>query len=138
MPLELQAFDHIHVFVTNRVRSEDWYRNVLGLYRTKELEFWAEDGGPLTIQNTSGSIHVALFERAAQPCRSVIAIRVGASEYLAWRVHLDVSLQGQVSEEDHVASRSLYFRDPDGNPYELTTYEIAALNDKTAVTTTRG
>lgn len=125
MPPELQAFDHVHVFVSNRLKSEDWYRSVLGLHRTKELEFWAEDGGPLTIQNASGTVHIALFERPAQPCRSVIALRVSASEYQAWKAHLQASLPGQVSEEDHVASLSLYFGDPDGNPYELTTYEVA-------------
>ncbi len=27
------------------------------------LEFWATDGGPLTIGDASGSIHLALFER---------------------------------------------------------------------------
>ncbi len=124
MPPELQAIDHIHVFVSNRLKAEDWYRNVLGLYRTKDLEFWAEGGGPLTIQNTTGSVHIALFERPAQACRSVIALRVGASEYRAWKTHLQSSLPGQVSEEDHVVSLSLYFRDPDGNPYELTTYEV--------------
>ncbi|MDD2770426.1 MAG: VOC family protein [Methylococcus sp.] len=132
MPPELQAFDHVHVFVTNRVKAEEWYRQVLGLSRTKELEFWAEDGGPLTIQNTSGSIHLALFERPAQSCRSVIALRVGAAEYTAWKAHVESSLPGQVSEEDHVVSLSLYFRDPDGNPYEITTYEVTALKCKAA------
>lgn len=125
MPPQIQAFDHVHVFVANRAQAEVWYRDVLGLYRTKELEFWAEDGGPLTIQNASGSVHLALFERSAQPCRSVIALRVGASEYLAFRAHLRSSLAGPVTEEDHVASVSMYFRDPDGNPYELTTYEVS-------------
>ena len=127
MPPELQAFDHVHVFVTNRANAEEWYSKVLGLYRTKELEFWAIDGGPLTIQSRSGTIHIALFERTAQTCRSTIALRVGAAEYVAWKAYLERLLPGQVSEEDHVASRSLYFGDPDGNPYELTTYEVKAL-----------
>jgi catechol 2,3-dioxygenase-like lactoylglutathione lyase family enzyme len=127
MAPELQAFDHVHVYVTNRARAEEWYRVVLGLHRTPELEFWAEGGGPLTIQNASSSIHIALFERPAQPCRSVIALRVGASEYRAWKAHLSTALPNQVSEEDHVASLSMYFRDPDGNPYELTTYEVESV-----------
>jgi catechol-2,3-dioxygenase len=126
MTPELQAFDHIHVFVANRANSEKWYSEVLGLYRTKELEFWATDGGPLTIQNRSGSIHIALFERTPQTCRSTVALRVGAAEYAAWKAHLERLLPGQVSEEDHHVSLSLYFNDPDGNPYEVTTYEIKA------------
>jgi catechol-2,3-dioxygenase len=35
-------------------------------------------------------------------------------------------LPGQVSEEDHGLSVSLYVADPDGNPYEITTYERSA------------
>ena len=127
MPPELQAFDHVHVYVTDRRTAEAWYRETLGMYRTPELEFWAEGGGPLTIQNPSGSIHIALFERVAQPCRSVVALRVAGKEFNDWRSHLGTTLPGQVAEEDHVASVSLYFSDPDGNPYEITTYEITAL-----------
>jgi catechol 2,3-dioxygenase-like lactoylglutathione lyase family enzyme len=127
MPPELQAFDHVHIYVTNRAKAEEWYGEVMGLRRTREFESWATGGGPLTIQNDSGTIHLALFERPAQPCRSTVALRVGAAEYKGWKVHLERALPDQVTEEDHDASMSLYFRDPDGNPYELTTYEVALL-----------
>jgi len=130
MHLELQAFDHIHVYVADRARAEEWYRNVLHLHRSKGLEFWASGGGPLTIQNDSGSIHLALFERPAQPCRSVVAIRVSAAGYESWKTHLERVLPGEVSEQDHEASLSLYFRDPDGNPYELTTYEVGLVKQR--------
>ena len=132
MHLELQDFDHVHVYVTDRANAEEWYRDVLHLHRSKELEFWSSDGGPLTIQNSSGSIHIALFERPAQPCRSVVAFRVGAVGYESWKAHLEHVFPGQVSEEDHEASLSLYFRDPDGNPYELTTYEVGLVKRKTS------
>ena len=124
---QLEAFDHIHVFVADRRAAEDWYARVMGLTRNQELAFWAEGGGPLTIQNASGSIHIALFERPREACRSVVALRTNASDYRAWREHLKQALAGQVTEEDHQASMSLYFRDPDGNPYEITTYEVQAL-----------
>ncbi|MCC6232144.1 MAG: VOC family protein [Verrucomicrobiales bacterium] len=129
-PLELPAFDHVHVYVTDRVTAETWYRDVLHLYRSQELEFWSSDGGPLMLRNSSGSIHIALFERPAQTCRSVIAFRVGAAGYESWKTHLESALPGQVSEQDHEVSLSLYFRDPDGNPYELTTYEVGRVNGK--------
>lgn len=70
-------------------------------------------------------MHIALFERSPQACRSTLALRVNGAEYLKWRLHLKAVLAGQVSEEDHEASLSLYFADPDGNPYEITTYEHA-------------
>ena len=59
----LQGVDHIHVFVADREVSEQWYASVMGFKRTPELEFWGPDGGPLTIGNPSGTVHLALFER---------------------------------------------------------------------------
>jgi catechol-2,3-dioxygenase len=123
MAPEIQAFDHIHVHVADRAAAEAWYRKVLGLQRSPELEFWTADGGPLTVQNASGSIHIALFERAPQPSRTTIAMRVSVSAYREWKAHLREVLVAPPSEEDHQLSMSLYFRDPDGNPYEITTYE---------------
>ena len=63
MAPSLQAFDHVHIFVADRKASEAWYRDVLGFERIAELEFWAADGGPLTLKDSSDSIHLALFER---------------------------------------------------------------------------
>lgn len=126
MAPDIEGFDHIHVFVEDRAAAEAWYARVFGFRRTPELEFWAVDGGPLTIQNDSGSIHLALFESARTPCRSTIAMRVTADAFTRWRGHLDEVLPGGARLEDHEASLSLYFSDPDGNPYEITTYDHAA------------
>lgn len=123
MPLRLQAFDHVHIYVQNRDAAERWYGRILGLTRTKNLEFWAIDGGPLTLENDTGAIHLALFERPVQPCRSTIALRVSGTEFHAWRAHLERELPEGVTFEDHEASVSIYFADPDGNPFEITSYE---------------
>lgn len=124
-PPEILAFDHIHVFVQDRAAAQRWYASVLGLQPTPELAFWAVDGGPLTLQNAAGTVHLALFERPSQPTRSTIALRVSGPAFGAWKAHLQ-SIEGlEVSEEDHQASISLYFNDPDGNPYEITTYDRA-------------
>ena len=123
---EIEAFDHIHVYVTDRAAAEPWYRRVLGFVRSAELEFWAPDGGPLTLQNTSGSVHLALFERPREKNRATIALRVNGEQFALWLAHLRRELRGEVSVEDHDVSVSLYFRDPDGNPYEITTYDHTA------------
>jgi catechol-2,3-dioxygenase len=120
------AFDHVHVFVADRPAAERWYQRVLGLRRSPELEHWAVDGGPLTLQDETGAVHIALFERPHQACRSTIALRVSGPDFARWRDHLMRELPGQVSEEDHGLSVSLYVADPDGNPYEITTYERSA------------
>lgn len=123
----LQAFDHVHVFVADRSAAAAWYREVLGFDVVPELAFWAADGGPLTLRDAGDSIHIALFEREVQPCRSTVALRASAEQYVQWRQHLRQRLADQVSEEDHQASLSLYFSDPDGNPFEITSYEVAEL-----------
>ncbi len=126
-PPGVQAIDHVHVFVSNRQDAERWYEEVLGFVRNKELESWAADGGPLTIQDADARVHIALFERPAEKCRSVIALGVNAAAFLDWKEHLSEKLNEPPHLEDHGLSWSLYFRDPDGNPYEITTYEYQAV-----------
>lgn len=125
LPPPLAGFDHVHVFVSDRASAEQWYARVLGFSRTPQLEFWATDGGPLTLQDASGAVHLALFERPPQPCRSTVALRVDGTAFQRWQAHLAQALPGQVTQQDHTVSISLYFADPDGNPYEITTYERA-------------
>jgi catechol-2,3-dioxygenase len=121
MTPKLQSIDHIHIHVSNRELSEQWYKQVLGLHREKGLEFWAKDGGPLTITNNEGSIHLALFESESNQ-RTVVAFSVSGQEYLAWYSHLrNAGLQ--VNHNNHEVSWSVYFKDPDSNPYEITTYD---------------
>jgi catechol-2,3-dioxygenase len=126
-PPSIRSVDHVHVFVADRAAAEAWYERVLGFKRMKEYEFWAADGGPLTIQNEQGTVHIALFERPAQPCRSTVAFGVSAAEFLRWKLHLTQHLGKAPTLEDHDLSVSLYFQDPDGNPYEITTYEYQAV-----------
>lgn len=122
----LQGIDHVHVFVGDRARAERWYREVLGFVRVPELEAWAADGGPLTLGDAGGQIHLALFERPAQPNRATLALRTDAAGLARWFAHLSRHLGTAPTVQDHALSLSLYFSDPDGNPYEITTYEHAA------------
>jgi catechol-2,3-dioxygenase len=123
----LKNIDHVHIFVADRVAAEAWYARVLGFARVEALEAWALDGGPLTLADASGAIHLALFEAAPIKTRSTVAFGASAAQYLAWRAHLLAALGGAVSFEDHGMSLSMYFRDPDGNPFEITSYEADAL-----------
>lgn len=132
MPPTLERVDHIHVFVSDRAASEQWYASVMGFTRVNSLEFWA-DGGPLTIGNRSGTIHLALFERPAEKCRSTIALAADAAQFLAWRAHLTKVLARSIEPVDHRVSWSLYFSDPDGNPFEITSYEYAQIKHMDAI-----
>ena len=128
MAPNLQRIDHVHVFVSDRVAAEVWYVRVMGLRPIPELVFWSADGGPLTLGNASGSVHVALFEGAMQSCRSTLALGVGGVEFLAWQSHLEAVLQRRVAPVDHQVSWSLYFTDPDGNPFEITSNDHAVVS----------
>jgi catechol-2,3-dioxygenase len=126
-PPNFSSIDHVHVHVSDRTAAEAWYARVLDFSRSKELEFWAMDGGPLTIQNMDGTVHIALFERRPTKTHSTIALKVNANEYMNWRIHLGQVLDEPPESEDHEVSLSLYFKDLDGNPYEITTYEHTAV-----------
>ena len=126
----LERVDHIHVFVADREVSEQWYASVMGFKRVPELVFWSPNGGPLTIGNQSETIHLALFERPREKCRSTIALTASAAEFLAWRTHLKSVLGQPVEVVDHGVSWSLYFSGPDTNPFEITSYEHAVLSSQ--------
>ena len=116
--------DHIHVHVGNRNRAEQWYADVMGFRRMPELESWA-DGGPLMLQNSSGTVRIALFESPASTSRSTTALVASPEEFVAWRRHLVEKLKRPVEPEDHRLAWSLYFDDPDGNTWEITSYQHA-------------
>jgi catechol-2,3-dioxygenase len=121
VPIALDRIDHVHVFVTNRAEAETWYATVLDLHRDPTLEFWSAEGGPLMLKNASGSVKLALFEQPAQPTRSIIAFNAAAPDFADWLRHLEQHLQSELV--DHHASWSVYFADPDGNPFEITCYD---------------
>ena len=125
----LQRVDHIHVYVRDRAQAERWYADVLGFHRVKHLEFWAADGGPLTISDESG-IHLALFEKPRQACRSTVAFAADATQFLFWCSHLAEALKQPMQPVDHQVAWSLYFSDPDANPFEITSYDYAVLAAK--------
>ena len=118
---KLNTVDHIHVSVKDRKLAEQWYQDVLGLVRVAEFEQWVSDKGPLTIGNAQGDIHLALFESEAVQ-NTVIAFSVTAENFFAWIEHLKDN-EIAVNIFDHDLSWSIYFRDPDGNPFEITSYE---------------
>jgi catechol-2,3-dioxygenase len=123
----ISGIDHVHVFVADRATALQWYQRVLGMAPVADLAFWAPDGGPLTIADAGGTVHLALFERPVARCRSTIALRADAAAWLAWKDHLTIEVGTAVEPVDHQVAWSLYFSDPDGNPFEITSYDHAAI-----------
>ena len=128
MKLKLQNIDHIHVFVPDRQEALGWYNTILGFKPIKRLMFWAETG-PLTIGNDEGTIHIALFEGKPKSNRSVIAFNATGEEFIDWHKRINNVLSDFIEVDDHSVSFSIYFEDPYGIPYEITSYDYEILSN---------
>ncbi len=118
----LSGIDHIHVYVPDREEAAQWFAQVLGFRVMEGLRIWAKDGGPLTIADESGSIHLALFARRNASPSTAIAFGTDAKNFMQWKLHLET--RGILQRcTDHQLAWSLYFSDPYQNSFEITTYE---------------
>ena len=124
---ELTGFDHIHVYVPSRAEAAKWFESVLDFHVSEPFRVWATEGGPLTIENKSGTIHLALFKKADFTPSTAIAFATDAKNFLEWKETLET--RGILSRcTDHTLAWSLYFHDPYQNMYEITTYDYAEVS----------
>ena len=128
MAPSLNSIDHIHLSVRDRAAAQLWYKSVLGLEPVVDLLAWARDGGPLTLANPEGNIHLALFE-SDQVQNTTVAFDVSGNGFFQWLDHLQ-ELGFELSIINHDLSWSIYIKDPDGNPFEITTYDYAYVRDQ--------
>ena len=125
---KLQNIDHIHVFVSNRQEALDWYSNVLGLNPIEKL-LSLPKSGPLSIKNDEGNINIALFKGNQRENRSVIAFKTTGEDFINWHKRINNALSGSIEVDDHSVSFSIYFEDPYGNPFEITSYDYEILSN---------
>lgn len=122
MAPNLNGIDHLHVYVSSLEKAEAWFEAVLSLTRVQSQVNSTVKGGPLILENSLKNIHLALFEREKPELSSIIAFGAGGNEFLVWKKFLeDQGLELRVT--DHTSDYSMYFKDPDGNMYEITTSE---------------
>jgi catechol-2,3-dioxygenase len=120
--IRLQRLDHVSLNVSDRPRSIEWYRRVLGLEPRGEAEqddwpvFMGEFGACLALfqarteaperpSESPGLRHVAFVVGVADLERAQARLRADGIEFRF---------------EDHGDAHSVYFSDPDGNVIELT------------------
>jgi catechol 2,3-dioxygenase-like lactoylglutathione lyase family enzyme len=120
--MKLAGLDHVALSVTDVNRAADWYVEVLGFIRMHKGEW----GGVPTFVGIGGT-GIALFPKAGggkidDGIRDV-AFAATSRDFLAAQRELknrDIPFHF----EDHKISHSIYFRDPDGNRLEITTYHL--------------
>ena len=143
MRIAVKGLDHVHIRVTNREKATKWFSRVLGLEPASDLSQWAIDpDGPLFLSTREGGHHcLALVEGNTEHNRSgdhTVAFDISANDFIAFISELDnldlvdrdgstVSRSGVV---DHLLSWSVYFLDPDGNRFELTSYDYQEIRDR--------
>lgn len=122
MTPKINGIDHVHVYVGDRQVAERWYADTLGFVRVEELAEWATVNGPLTLQDASGHVHLAVFEKENPPTTATIAFGTDGRNFLEWKSHLEHrGLKLRLA--DHELAYSLYFNDPWGNYHEITTMD---------------
>ena len=130
----VDGLDHVHVYVRDRTEAAKWYGSVLGFRKDVRFGSWARQiGGPLTLTAGDGVTHLALFEDTKRAGKTTtVALRVDAASFVSFHKRaaqlplFDKRRRPSPPHlQDHALSLSLYFNDRDGNPIELTTYEVS-------------
>jgi catechol 2,3-dioxygenase-like lactoylglutathione lyase family enzyme len=120
--MRLERLDHVSLNVSDRGRSIEWYRDVLGLEQRNQP---TEDAEPVFMGEFGAC--VALFQ-----AEKVSPERLPEStglRHVAFTVDDLDRTQDRLRQhgvdfrfEDHGNAHSVYFRDPDGHTLELTIY----------------
>ncbi len=133
---KVDQIDHVHVFVADQHEAARWYQQIFGMEILPEYEDWATPDGPLMISSDGGDTKLALFKHRAAPAgevreRKTVAFRLSGAGFLAFLQHLEKhEVQDETGQRvtaqdvvDHEKAFSIYFNDPYGNSYEVTTYD---------------
>ena len=87
MQPKMKRVDHLHIQVSNWNNAETWYRDVLGFTRYDPMFKYAVDGGPLTLEDQSRTVHLALFEQSeVHPSSPIIAFEATGDEFVPVRL----------------------------------------------------
>jgi catechol 2,3-dioxygenase-like lactoylglutathione lyase family enzyme len=122
MPFVVQGIDHVALTVSDQEVSKKWYGDVLGL-RREFVEEWGDTPAVLAAQEGGFALFKAAPGANRGPLVRHVALRVDRANFEA--AQEEFRERGiSFAFQDHGASHSIYFEDPDGLQLELTTYEV--------------
>ena len=141
---KVQQIDHVELLVPDRTAAADWYQRILGLEKVSAHDDWAAiEGGPLMVSSDRGNTMLAVFEGKSESSQQPtghhrVAFRVDGPGFLRF---LDRLKEHPVFDDrgeqvtagdvrDHDKAYSIYFSDPWGHRYELTTYDYGEVSEQ--------
>jgi catechol 2,3-dioxygenase-like lactoylglutathione lyase family enzyme len=153
--LEVDSLDHVETLVPDLEEGKAWLERCFGLHELEHFREAAGPAGPVMLSSDEGYTKVALFQgdpRGFEGTRGhrLVAFRVDGKALVRFLdyahrvpVHGDdgrpVRAPGASEEagpalvvHDHDVALSVYFCDPWGNRYEVTTYEVEEARERLA------
>jgi catechol 2,3-dioxygenase-like lactoylglutathione lyase family enzyme len=141
-PFRVQQIDHVELSVPDQYEAAAWYEKVFGLQIVREFEFWAA-GGPLIVASADAGTKLAIFKGEppgdAEPVGWYrVAFRVDGAGFIAFLDRLEsLELRNNRGEGltrdsavDHGKAWSIYFNDPYGHRFEITTYDYDYVKER--------
>lgn len=147
----VDGIDHVALTVPDTREAAAWYDDVLGLEPLPEFDSWATGGGPLVVSSDGGErsettrpssdgtsdggeTSLALFAGDPdEPELRHLAFGVDADGFRTFldraAAREDVAVDGPGDVVDHDLSWSVYFDDPWGHRFEVTTYDYEAVSE---------
>ncbi len=122
---QIEALDHIAVYVQDLQQSREWYRSVLGMEKRYQYKDTTGHGNPLVV--CSGDACIVLFPAAPDAPRLTfeghIAMRLTRASFEQAQAHLRQQ-NIDFNFVHYPRCDSIYFNDPTGYQIELSTYEM--------------
>ncbi|MEM7112275.1 MAG: VOC family protein [Chloroflexota bacterium] len=141
----VEHLDHVELFVPDQKEAAAWYQQLFGLQILPDYAFWAADG-PLMISSDDGKTMLALFKGNPPSFKPLVgfqrvAFRVSGAGMFAFLGQVKTfgvyTHEGEQTRQlpimDHDLAYSVYFCDPYGNRYEVTTYDYQYVAEQLAL-----
>ncbi|MDJ0629961.1 MAG: VOC family protein [Rhodobacter sp.] len=137
MGIKVSALDHVHLYVSDPQEAAEWYGRVLGLQIHPSSKILAGKAS-LYMATSRGQYCATIFPgKPPSDGDHTTAFRVPGAVFAAFGEGLpdpDIAARHggllQLRDaDDHGLAWSYYFRDPDGNHLEITTYDHQKVRD---------